>query len=112
VRLRQRDVRLLSTGPIATLGEKLDSIHEGDPEEVHRQVDGAAATFLRAGVVPLGRSGGEDLELPARCEDVPAAAARVLDGHVQWVGLAVDREQRQDFFAGDIAKGSQRCSSK
>src|SRR5881296_1394577 len=79
-------LRIIWTMARCPAGQMLDRVHERQTEDVHGQIDGAAATLPRAGVVPLG-SGGQNLELSARGAHVPAFTVIGLERHITRVGL-------------------------
>jgi hypothetical protein len=64
---------------VPAFDEILDGIDERHTENVHRQIDGAAAALLGAAVVPLVRSGREDLKLAACSAHVPTSVLRFSD---------------------------------
>ena len=104
-------MRTISTTCVVTIDENTHSIDERQPQYVHREINGAAATDLGAGVVPLG-AGRENLEHAAGRMGVPSASGRLLDGLIARVRLAVNREQCQGVFAAHLAKRCQRRAIK
>src|SRR5258705_11963530 len=70
-------LRIISTIRVPALDEILDGIDERHMENVHRQIDGATAALLGAGVVPLIRPGRDDLKLATCRGHLPTAALRI-----------------------------------
>ena len=97
---RERAIGSNSSRPVL---KSRDGIRERELKQMHGQIDGAPAAFLRTRIEPFVGPGGEKLEFTADRADVPASAAGVLDRPVRGIGLVVDREPAQHLLARDVA---------
>jgi hypothetical protein len=101
---RERAIGSNSSRPIP---EQHDGVRERELQQMHGQIDGAPAAFLRTCVEPLAGPGGQDLKFTAGRAYMPATAAGVFERPIGGIGLVVDREPAQHFLARDVAQASQ-----